>query len=92
MLEMGRDRRRLRRRLPRLADPQMGARTGWSSRHRGDVRRGAHLWILCAEPLPARLCRIYMYNLALRLDLPIKGAFKQVALRALAWLRRLAHA
>ena len=21
-------------------------------------RRGAHLWILCAEPLPARLCRI----------------------------------
>jgi len=41
-------------------------------------RRGAHLWILCAEPLPARLCRIYIYNLALRLDVPIKGAFKQV--------------
>jgi hypothetical protein len=41
-------------------------------------RRGAHLWILCAEPLPAKLCRIYIYNLALRLDVPIKGAFKQV--------------
>lgn len=41
-------------------------------------RRGAHLWILCHEPLPARLCRIYIYNLALRLDVPIKGAFKQV--------------
>ena len=41
-------------------------------------RRGAHLWILCEQPLPARLCRIYIYNLALRLDVPIKGAFKQV--------------
>ena len=41
-------------------------------------RRGAHLWILCAEPLPAKLCRIYIYNLALRLDVPIKGTFKQV--------------
>jgi hypothetical protein len=38
-------------------------------------RRGAHLWILCEEPLPAKLCRIYIYNLALRLDVPIKGAF-----------------
>ena len=41
-------------------------------------RRGAHLWILCEQPLPARLCRIYIYSLALRLDVPIKGAFKQV--------------
>jgi hypothetical protein len=41
-------------------------------------RRGAHLWILCEEPLPAKLCRIYIYNLALRLDVPIKGAFRQV--------------
>jgi hypothetical protein len=41
-------------------------------------RRGAHLWILCEEPLPAKLCRVYIYNLALRLDVPIKGAFKQV--------------
>jgi len=41
-------------------------------------RRGAHLWILCEEPLPARLCRIYTYSLALRLGVPIKGTFKQV--------------
>jgi hypothetical protein len=41
-------------------------------------RRGAHLWILCEHPLPARLCRIYIYSLALRLDVPIKGTFKQV--------------
>ena len=41
-------------------------------------RRGAHLWILCEEPLPAKLCRIYIYNLALRLDVPIKGVLKQV--------------
>jgi hypothetical protein len=41
-------------------------------------RRGAHLWILFEEPLPAKLCRIYIYNLALRLDVPIKGTFKQV--------------
>lgn len=33
-------------------------------------RRGAHLWILCAEPLPAKDCRIYIYNLALRLEQP----------------------
>ena len=41
-------------------------------------RRGAHLWILCEHPLPARLCRIYIYSLALRLEVPIKGTFKQV--------------
>ena len=41
-------------------------------------RRGAHLWILCERPLPARLCRIYIYSLALRLDVPIKGTFRQV--------------
>jgi len=35
-------------------------------------RRGGHLWILCAEPLPARECKIYIYNLALRLGVPIK--------------------
>jgi hypothetical protein len=37
-------------------------------------RRGGHLWILCAEPLPARECKIYVYNLALRLGVPIRGA------------------
>jgi hypothetical protein len=35
--------------------------------------RGGHLWIFMAEPLPARDCRIYVYGLALRLGIPIKG-------------------
>jgi len=37
-------------------------------------RRGAHLWIFAAEPLLARDCRLYIYNLAVRLKLPVKGA------------------
>jgi len=36
-------------------------------------RRGGHLWILGAEPLLASECRIYVYNLALRLGIPVKG-------------------
>lgn len=36
-------------------------------------RRGAHLWIFCDKPLLARDCRIYIYNLALRLKVPVKG-------------------
>ena len=36
--------------------------------------RGGHLWVLMAEPLPARDCRIYVYDLASRLGLPVKGA------------------
>jgi hypothetical protein len=36
-------------------------------------RRGAHLWILADKPLLARHCRIYIYNLALRLKVPVKG-------------------
>ncbi len=36
-------------------------------------RRGAHLWILAADPLPAATCRTLVYNLALRLGVPIKG-------------------
>jgi len=40
-------------------------------------RRGAHLWILCEEPLPAKDCRVYIYNLALRLGVPIKGTLNQ---------------
>ena len=28
--------------------------------------RGGHLWVLMAEPLPARDCRIYVYDLASR--------------------------
>ena len=36
-------------------------------------RRGAHLWIFCDQPLLARHCRIYIYNLARRLKVPVKG-------------------
>jgi hypothetical protein len=36
-------------------------------------RRGAHLWIFAEEPLLARDCRIYIYNLASRLRVPVKG-------------------
>jgi hypothetical protein len=36
-------------------------------------RRGAHLWIFAEEPLLARDCRIYIYNLATRLRVPVKG-------------------
>jgi hypothetical protein len=35
-------------------------------------RRGGHLWIFMAVPLLARKCRIYIYNLAERLRLPVK--------------------
>ena len=37
-------------------------------------RRGGHLWILAEEPLLARDCRVYIYNLASRLKVPVKGA------------------
>ena len=37
-------------------------------------RRGGHLWIFCEDPLPARQCRLFIYNLALRLGVPIKGS------------------
>lgn len=36
-------------------------------------RRGAHLWIFADKPLLARHCRLYIYNLALRLKVPVKG-------------------
>ena len=36
-------------------------------------RRGAHLWIFAERTLVARDCRIYIYNLALRLKVPVKG-------------------
>ena len=35
-------------------------------------RRGGHLWIFMAEPLPGRDCRLYVCGLALRLNIPIK--------------------
>jgi len=31
-------------------------------------KRGGHLWILLAQPVLARECRIYIYDLALRLN------------------------
>jgi hypothetical protein len=37
-------------------------------------RRGAHLWIFADEPLLAEQCRVYIYNLALRLKVPVKGS------------------
>jgi hypothetical protein len=36
-------------------------------------RRGGHLWIFGEKPMPAFQCRIYIYNLALRLGVPVKG-------------------
>jgi hypothetical protein len=36
--------------------------------------RGGHLWIFFERPALARDCRIYIYNIATRLGLPIKGA------------------
>jgi hypothetical protein len=36
-------------------------------------RRGGHLWVFAAEPLPADLCRILVYTLALGSGLAIKG-------------------
>jgi hypothetical protein len=39
-------------------------------------RRGGHLWIFCERPLFAAECRIYVYNLALRLGIPLKSGIK----------------
>jgi hypothetical protein len=36
-------------------------------------KRGGHLWILMERPALARECRIYIYNLALKLGMRIKG-------------------
>lgn len=36
-------------------------------------RRGGHLWIFAEKPLLARDCRTYIYNLASRLKVPVKG-------------------
>ena len=52
----------------------------WELRHDGvdaaleQSRRGGHLWIFAERPLLASQCRIYIYNLALRLGVPVKGA------------------
>jgi hypothetical protein len=36
-------------------------------------RRGGHLWIFADTPLLAADCRIYIYDLALRLGIPVQG-------------------
>jgi hypothetical protein len=36
-------------------------------------RRGGHLWVFAETPVLASECRIYIYNLALRLGVPVKG-------------------
>jgi hypothetical protein len=36
-------------------------------------RRGAHLWIFAEKPLLARHCRTYIYDVARRLRVPVKG-------------------
>jgi hypothetical protein len=36
-------------------------------------RRGGHLWIFSEKPLLARDCRVYIYNLASRLKVPVKS-------------------
>lgn len=40
-------------------------------------RRGGHLWIFAAEPLFARDCRLYIHELARRLNVPVKGANRE---------------
>jgi hypothetical protein len=37
-------------------------------------KRGGHLWIFVAVPLLARRCRVYIYDLAQRLGVPVKGS------------------
>jgi hypothetical protein len=36
-------------------------------------RRGGHLWVFFDTPQAARSCRVYVYDLALRLGVPVKG-------------------
>ncbi len=36
-------------------------------------RRGGHLWIFAERPLRARDCRLYIFNLAKQLKVPVKG-------------------
>jgi hypothetical protein len=36
-------------------------------------KRGGHLWIFMEQPALARECRVYIYNLALKLGMRIKG-------------------
>ena len=38
------------------------------------TKRGGHLWVFLKTPLLARECRTYVYDLALRLGVPVKGS------------------
>lgn len=42
-------------------------------RHLEMSKRGGHLWIFMEQPALARECRIYIYNLALKVGMRIKG-------------------
>lgn len=37
-------------------------------------RRGGHLWLFADRPLLAKDCRVYIFNLAKQLKVPVKGA------------------
>jgi hypothetical protein len=37
-------------------------------------KRGGHLWIFLAAPLLAKKCRLYIFDLAKRLGVPVKGS------------------
>jgi hypothetical protein len=37
-------------------------------------RRGVHLWILAAQPLLARECRLWITGVAVKLGIPVKGS------------------
>jgi hypothetical protein len=51
----------------------MGSQEGWGRSSYRAFLAGGHLWIFAATPLLASECRIYIYNLALRLGVPVAG-------------------
>jgi hypothetical protein len=40
-------------------------------------RRGGHLWMFATQPLLARDCRRYIYQIARRLEMPVRGSRKE---------------
>ena len=59
--------------LPDLVKLQSELRSDGIEAALEQSRRGGHLWLFAATPLLAKQCRIYIYNLALRLGLRVKG-------------------
>jgi hypothetical protein len=49
-------------------------------------RRGGHLWIFADQPLLARDCRAYIYSLARRLKVPVKGVRSEQGVSGLSSL------